>query len=100
MQEAIWLATDTLYDGNHELLPLGNESFIHLLRLVMKNMIMSTHNGLYRQVDGLAMGSTASLPFVDLWLHQFERAFKQRNLMLFHKYVDAYCVSLRKWIRT
>ena len=58
VKEAIKMAADRLYDGELEQPPVDKETFIELLELSSLNVIMSTHHGYFRQVDGLAMGSS------------------------------------------
>ena len=57
VREAIMMAADRLYAGDLEMPPVDKETFIKLAELSSLNMVMSTHHGHYKQVDGLAMGS-------------------------------------------
>ena len=57
---------------------------------------MSTTNGIYRQKEGLAMGSPASPVLANLWLSQFEKYFQNGNTKLFKRYVDDILVVMDK----
>ena len=57
VEEAIEVCTDLLYSGEHQLPPVDKETFKELLRLCTCDALMQTHDGFYRQTDGLAMGS-------------------------------------------
>ena len=55
--EAINDCADMLYSGKYELPPVDKSTFIELLKLCTSDVLMLTHNGFYKQTDGLAMGS-------------------------------------------
>ena len=58
VQEAIDTVADLLYSGEHQQLPpVDKATFKELLKLCTCNVLMKTHDGFYRQIDGLAMGS-------------------------------------------
>lgn len=57
VEEAIDLCTEYLYSGKYEIPPVSKETFKELLTMCNCNVIMLTHDGFYRQIDGLAMGS-------------------------------------------
>ena len=48
-----------LYSGDFETPPLSKETFV---KLGTSNVLLSTHNGLFWQMDGLAMGSQPAPP--------------------------------------
>ena len=56
VKEAIKLAADLLYEGDLEQPPVDKQMFIELLELSSTGIIMPTHHGYYKQVDGLGMG--------------------------------------------
>ena len=60
VQEAIDTVADLLYSGEHQLPPVDKSTFKELARLCTCNVLMKTHDGFYRQIDGLAMGSPNS----------------------------------------
>ena len=57
MIEAIEICTEHLYSGDHERPPVDRDTFITLAKIASCDVLMSTHDGYYQQVDGLAMGS-------------------------------------------
>ena len=61
VEEAIEVCTDLLYSGEHQLPPVDKETFKELIRLCTCDVLMQTHDGFYRQTDGLAMGSPRHL---------------------------------------
>ena len=55
--EAIDVCTELLYAGKYELPPVDKTTFKELLQIATCNVLILTHDGYYRQRDGLAMGS-------------------------------------------
>ena len=52
-----------------------------------KNIILSTHDGTYWQIDNLAMGSPPAPPLSNIWLSKYESAIKD-DAKLFERYMD------------
>ena len=57
VKEAIQEAAERLYCSNVKAPPVDKETFIILATLFCNNVLMQTHDGTYKQNDGLAMGS-------------------------------------------
>ena len=74
--EAIQVCADLLYSGKYEIPPVDKETFVTLAKLSSCNVLMLTHDGYYRQVDGLAMGSPPAPYFANWWLSQFDGKIK------------------------
>ena len=55
--EAIKDAANLLYSGRYETPPVDKGTFIAITKLAVTDVILSSHDGCFRQVDGLAMGS-------------------------------------------
>jgi hypothetical protein len=55
--EAINFCADLLFREGAEKLSVDKDTFIELAKIASCNVVMSTHDGYYQQVDGLAMGS-------------------------------------------
>jgi hypothetical protein len=55
---------------------------------------MSTHDGFYRQVDGLAMGSSPAPLLANGWLHKFDPIIRD-DAKLFARYMDDVVRSIR-----
>ena len=68
VKEAIQIAADCLYTGNHPEPPVDKQTFIELTTLASIDVVMSTHDGYYKQSDGLAMGSPPAPYLVNVWL--------------------------------
>ena len=51
------------------------------------NVIFSTHDGFYQQVDGLAMGSPPAPHLANGWMSQFDSAIKEGS-DLYERYMD------------
>ena len=72
VQEAIDVCTELLYSGEHKLPPVDKNTFKELLQLCTCNVLMQTHQGFYRQTDGLAMGSPPAPLLANGWLSRFD----------------------------
>ena len=68
VREAIDICADLLYSGDHEQSPFGMATFKQLLELCTCNVVMKIHDGFYRQVDDLAMGSPPAPLIANAWL--------------------------------
>ena len=76
IKEAIQEAADRLYSGEVQTPSLDKETFITLATISCTNVILSTHDGTYWQIDGLAMGSLPAPPLSNIWLSKYEPAIK------------------------
>ena len=85
--EAIDYCTELLYSGKYPLPPIDKDTFRELTVLCSSNVIMSTNNGYFRQVDGLAMGSPPAPLLANGWLSRFEPRMKE-NATLYSRYMD------------
>ena len=70
VQEAIERCADLLFDQLS--IPVNKETFITLAKIASCDVIMLTHDGYYRQVDGLAMGSPPAPHLANGWMSQFD----------------------------
>ena len=83
VKEAIWEAADRLYSGDVQAPSVDKETFITVAAISCTNVILSIHDGTYRQIDGLAMGSPPAPPLSNIWLSKYEPAIKDdAKLML------------------
>ena len=76
IKEAIQEAADRLYSGDVQAPSADKETFITLATISCTNFILSTHDGTYWQIDGLAMGSLPAPPLSNIWLSKYEPAIK------------------------
>ena len=94
VQEAIDVCTEMLYSGNHKLPPVDKDTFKELAQLCTCNVLMQTHDGLYRQTDGLAMGSPPAPLLANGWLSQFDPIIMD-DAKLRERYMDDILRSIR-----
>ena len=85
--EAIHYCADLLYNGRAEVPPVDKDTFIALAKLALVNVIMLTHAGVHKQVDGLAMGSAPAPHLANGWLSKYDPAI-QDEARLFARYMD------------
>ena len=85
--EAINCCADLLYNGRQKAPPVDKETFITLAKLAVCDVIMSTHDGPYKQVDGLAMGSPPAPYLANGWLNQYDGTIKG-DAQLYARYMD------------
>ena len=94
VNEAIEETADHLYSGDFPTPPFSKETFITLTKLSTTNVILSTHDGLYRQIEGLTMESQPAPPLANIWLSKFEPDIKD-NAKIFESYMDDILRSIK-----
>lgn len=87
VQEAINHCADLLYSGRYKKPPVSKETFIELTNLCSCNVLMLSHDGFYRQTDGLAMGSPPAPSLANGWLSKFDAKVKD-DAALYSRYMD------------
>ena len=87
VNEAIDVCTEYMFSGKYKLPPVNKETFKTLLQLSTCNVVMLTHDGYYRQRDGLAMGIPPAPPLANGWLYSFDERIGD-NAKLYDRYVD------------
>ena len=85
--EAISVCADLMYNGKNPLPPVDKDTFITLATLASCDVVLATHDGLYRQVDGLAMGSPPAPHLANGWMSQFDNTL-QGTSSLYTRYMD------------
>ena len=63
------------------------DTFKTLAKIASCDVLLSTHNGFYRQIDGLAMGSPPAPHLANGWLSQFDSTIKGESKLYF-RYMD------------
>ena len=63
------------------------ETFIKLAIIASCDVVMSTHDGFFKQVDGLAMGSPPAPHLANGWLSQFENVIRD-DARIYDRYMD------------
>ena len=66
---------------------MDKETFMTLANLASCGVIMSTHDGFYKQIDSLAMGSPLVPHLANGWLSQYDNIIKG-GAKLFTRYMD------------
>ena len=87
VNEAIEVCANFLYNGTNEAPPIDKDTFIILAKMSSCNVLMSTHDGYYKQVDGLAMGSPPAPHLANGWLSLYDLAIAEGSRMYF-RYMD------------
>ena len=86
--EAILYCADLLYARPaEERPPVSRDTFVTLAKIASCGVIMSTHDGYYKQIDGLAMGSPPAPHLANGWLSQFEDVIRG-DAKLYERYMD------------
>ena len=86
--EDITLCTDMLYNMPVDQQPtIDKDTFITLAKIASYNVIMLTHDGFYKQIDGLAMGSPPAPHLANGWLSQFDDHIRGDSKLYF-RYMD------------
>ena len=88
VNEAIAYTTELMYSPNHDFAPpIDQDTFAKLLKLVCVDVVFSTHQGYFKQVDGVAMGSPLGPLLANVFMSKFDK-----DLGLFspfyYRYVD------------
>ena len=87
LTEAIHVCADMLYNGVNTAPPVSKQTFIRLAELSSCNVLMLTHKGYVKQVDGLAMGSPPAPHFANGWLSKYDEVIKA-DAKLYARYMD------------
>ena len=66
---------------------VDRDTFITLAQIASCNVLMSTHDGFYRQIDGLAMGSPPAPHLANGWLRQYDHTIRGESKLYF-RYMD------------
>ena len=75
-------AADILFSGRVSKPPVDKDTFIALAKLASKDVVMLTHDGYYRQLDGLAMGAKPAPPLANIWLSKYKSETQPRYLIV------------------
>ena len=85
VMEAIHVCADLLFKKCS--LPVDKQTFIELAQIASCNVLMLTHDGYYKQLDGLAMGSPPAPMLANGWMSQFDSDIKG-EAKLYFRYMD------------
>ena len=87
LHEAINDCTELLFSGRYKKPPVDKDTFKKLVEICSCNVLMLTHDGYYRQKDGLAMGSPPAPMLANRWMSKFDKRIKD-NAKLYSRYMD------------
>ena len=85
--ESINVCADLLFSGKYKLPSVDKATSIELAKVESCDVIMSTHRGYFKQIDGLAMGSPPAPHLANGWLSQYDGTIKGES-KLFTRYMD------------
>ena len=88
-------AANRLYAGDLPKPTVDKQTFIQLTELSSLDVVMSTHDGYYKQVDGLAMGSPPAPYLANIWLSSYDPTIKQEAKM-YQRYMDDILTTIHK----
>ena len=95
VQTAIDDCTELLYSGNYPKPPISKETFRTLTELCTCDVLVQTHDGYYRQKDGLAMGSPPAPLLANGWLHKYDERIKG-EAKIYKRYMDDIVREIKK----
>ena len=88
VMEAIEVCTDMLFALPADKRPsIDKDTFIILAKIASCDVLMSTHDGYYRQTDGLAMGSPPAPHLANGWLSKYDPVIMGES-KLYYRYMD------------
>ena len=95
VHEVINLAVDKLYDSSFKKPDISRAQFKQLLSLAVTNVLFDTTVGMYRQVDGVAMGSSLGPMLANLFLALKVDTVLTDRCEVYERYVDD-CLLIAK----
>ena len=85
--ESINICAGLLFRDSVKTPPIDKETFIQLAKIASCNVVMSTHDGYYQHINGLAMGSPLAPHLANGWISRYDESIKG-NAKLFTRYMD------------
>ena len=79
LEETISICTESIYDQNHSIVGLNNSEFIELLSLATKESYFIFNEILYKQIDGVAMGSPLGPTLANAFLCFYEKKWLEQR---------------------
>ena len=87
VNETINDAANLLHSGKYETPTVDKETLIALTKLAVTDVVLSSHDGCFRQVDGLAMGLQPAPQLANIWLAKFKESIKD-DAKIYERYMD------------
>ena len=86
LNESIELAASKLYQIRDDI-PVDMNTFIELAKLACSSILIKSHDGYIRQVDGLAMGIQCAPQLANIWMASFDK-YIRGNSQFYKRYMD------------
>ena len=88
--ETIQTCADALYGGEFIPPDYPKEIFVELMNTAIKSVEFSFYNNMYKQMDGVAMGSPLSVALANIFVGYHENKLFESTTkpFLYHRYVD------------
>ena len=86
LEESILMAATKLFQIVDDV-PVNIDTFIKLTKLACSNILIKTHRGYIRQVDGLAMGIQCAPQLANIWMSAFDGAIRGKS-QFYKRYMD------------
>ena len=87
VMEAIEICTEDLYRHEQKHPPIDWNTFIILAKIASCDVLMSSHDGYYKQVDGFTMASPPAPHLANGWMSQSDNTIKGETV-LYARYMD------------
>ena len=101
VKEAIDDCTNLLFSDNYPTPPVDRETFKSMLEICSCDVLMLTHNGYYRQIDDLAMGSPPAPMIANGWLIKFDQCIKGDAVLygcyIYHRAVKTKLIEINSY---
>ena len=68
-------------------LPFDRDTFVTLLRLVTKDVIFATNHGNFKQIDGVAMGSSVGPLLANIFMSKYDKELGSFS-PFYYRYID------------
>ena len=94
LEESILMAATKLFQIVDDV-PVNMDTFINLTKLACSNILIKTHRGYIRQVDGLAMGIQCAPQLANIWMSAFDGAIRGTS-QFYKRYMDDCIRTIQK----
>ena len=98
LDETIKICSDVLYDESHSQPLIPKNVFVELMKSATSSVEFSFNNTMYKQIDGVAMGSPLGPALANIFVGDYEeKLFSQtQKPPIYFRYVDDMFVKLKQ----